>query len=378
MVKRIKIALNYSYDENWIGGTYYIENLIFALNALKDEEKPQLFIIADEIAYQKLIEKILYPFISLHRTYDDRNIVLKFLNKISQKYFNSSSFEKKTSVDALFPYSFPVSYLESKKDIFWIPDFQEHFYPMFFSKEELKKRKDWQNTIINSENFLILSSQNSFSNYKEIYPNSKLKPFILPFAVTLPDLSSVNFRQIKIEFNLKNVYFICPNQFWIHKGHITLINAIAILKQKGIEITVYLTGKTEDFRFPGYYSELEELINNLSLKENIISLGFLDRKVQLLILKNALAVIQPSFFEGWSTVVEDSKALNKLVIASDIEVHKEQLQDMDAVYFENRNPNSLAYKIENYIEIIKSKDLNYDYKKDVIAFGANFLDFVKK
>lgn len=378
MAKRIRIALNYSYDENWIGGTYYIENLIFALNALKDEEKPQLIIIADEITYHRLIEKIHYPFMSMHRTYDDRNIVIKFLNKITQKYFNSSSFAKKTSVDALFPYSFPVSYLKSKKDIFWIPDFQEHFYPMFFSKEEFKKRKDWQNTIINSKKFLILSSQNSLSNYKEIYPDSKLKPLVLPFAVTLPDLSSLNFRQIKIEFNLKNLYFICPNQFWIHKDHKTLINAVAILKQKGIEITVYLTGKTEDFRFPGYYNELEELINNLSLKENIVSLGFLDRKVQLLILKNALAVIQPSLFEGWSTVVEDSKALNKLVIASDIEVHKEQLQDIDAVYFENRNSNSLANKIQTYIQMIKSKDLNYDYKKDVIAFGANFLDFVKK
>jgi glycosyltransferase involved in cell wall biosynthesis len=376
MVKRLKIALNYSYDENWIGGTYYIENLIFALNTLNEEEKPQLIIIADEIAYQKLIEKIHYPFISLHHTYDDRNIFLKFINKIFKKYFNSNSFEKKITVDALFPYSFSVSYLDSKKDLFWIPDFQEHYYPMFFSKEELKKRRDWQNSIIDSEKLLILSSQNSYSHYKEIYPNSKLKPFILPFAVTLPDLSSVNFSQIKNEFNLKNEYFICPNQFWIHKDHKTLINAVAILKQKGIEITIYLTGKTEDYRFPGYYNELEELINNLGLKENIISLGFLDRKVQLLILKNALAVIQPSLFEGWSTVVEDSKASNKLVIASDIEVHKEQLSDLDAVYFENRNPNSLASKIENYMEIIKGKDLKYNYKKDVIAFGVNFLDFV--
>jgi hypothetical protein len=167
MGKRIKIALNYKYDENWIGGTYYIENLIFALNTLKDGEKPQLIIIADESAFHQLKEKTQYPFIKLHRTYDDRNLVLKFLNKISLKYLNSRVFEKTTSVDTIFPYSIPISYLKSKKDIYWIPDFQEHFYPMFFSKEELKKRKDWQNSIINSEKFLILSSQNSFLNYKD-------------------------------------------------------------------------------------------------------------------------------------------------------------------------------------------------------------------
>ncbi len=42
-------------------------------------------------------------------------------------------------------------------------------------------------------------------------------------------------------------------------------------------------------------------------------------------MQNSLAIIQPSSFEGWSTVVEDAKALNQNIIVSDIAVHREQL-----------------------------------------------------
>jgi glycosyltransferase involved in cell wall biosynthesis len=38
----------------------------------------------------------------------------------------------------------------------------------------------------------------------------------------------------------------------------------------------------------------------------------------------AAAVVQPSRFEGWSTVVEDAKALGRPLIVSDLPVHVEQ------------------------------------------------------
>jgi len=34
--------------------------------------------------------------------------------------------------------------------------------------------------------------------------------------------------------------------------------------------------------------------------------------------------VQPSLFEGWSTVVEDARALGKPIVLSDIPVHLEQ------------------------------------------------------
>jgi hypothetical protein len=36
-------------------------------------------------------------------------------------------------------------------------------------------------------------------------------------------------------------------------------------------------------------------------------------------------LLQPSRYEGWSTAVEDAKALGKIILVSDLTVHREQL-----------------------------------------------------
>ena len=46
MAKRLKIALIYSYNKDWVAGAYYIINLIQALNRQSDESKPELMILS--------------------------------------------------------------------------------------------------------------------------------------------------------------------------------------------------------------------------------------------------------------------------------------------------------------------------------------------
>jgi glycosyltransferase involved in cell wall biosynthesis len=41
-------------------------------------------------------------------------------------------------------------------------------------------------------------------------------------------------------------------------------------------------------------------------------------------MRGSIAVLQPSLFEGWSTVVEDARVVGRPVILSDIAVHREQ------------------------------------------------------
>jgi hypothetical protein len=41
-------------------------------------------------------------------------------------------------------------------------------------------------------------------------------------------------------------------------------------------------------------------------------------------MRTAAVIIQPSRFEGWSTVVQDAKALGRPLLCSDIPVHHEQ------------------------------------------------------
>jgi glycosyltransferase involved in cell wall biosynthesis len=42
------------------------------------------------------------------------------------------------------------------------------------------------------------------------------------------------------------------------------------------------------------------------------------------VLRHAAAIVQPSLFEGWSTVVEDVRASGRPILLSDLPVHREQ------------------------------------------------------
>ena len=52
----------------------------------------------------------------------------------------------------------------------------------------------------------------------------------------------------------------------------------------------------------------------------------------LFMMRNCVAVINPSRFEGWSSTVEEAKSIGKRVLLSDIPVHREQNPN-HALYF---------------------------------------------
>ena len=120
------------------------------------------------------------------------------------------------------------------------------------------------------------------------------------------------------------------------------------------------SGELSDYRNPSYINLLKSFIESSNIKNHIRILGFLDRTEQIVIMKNSKIVIQPSLFEGWGTVLEDAKVLDKTVLLSDIPVHREQMNNKcylfnpnnsDELCFllENKNPNIENESIENGI-----------------------------
>jgi hypothetical protein len=105
-------------------------------------------------------------------------------------------------------------------------------------------------------------------------------------------------------------------------------------------------------------------------------LGLIDRRKQLKLMQHSKAVIQPSLFEGWSTVIEDAKALSKTVIASDIPVHKEQLND-HGFYFEPHNHTILINRIKDVIRGETNRP-HIDYKNGVKIFGESFMSILNE
>ena len=77
-------------------------------------------------------------------------------------------------------------------------------------------------------------------------------------------------------------------------------------------------------RGSGYAAELHQFVTTHRLEKTIRVLGLLPRHEQVQLMRAAAAIVQPSFFEGWSAVLEECRSLGKQIFASDIPMHREQ------------------------------------------------------
>ncbi|OOQ58073.1 glycosyltransferase [Mucilaginibacter pedocola] len=377
MNDRQKIALSYTYNELWIGGTYYTENLISALNTLPDAEKPHLVILVDNQADERAAKsKLTYPYINFQLGSGERNRLFQFVNKASGRLFKWKPFPQKIKgLQAVFPFYDCVQQSLAKKKIYWIPDFQESFAPEFFTADAIKSIQENQQNIQSSEEHLILSSYDALANFEHLYPAHTVKTYVLPFAVTHPPYQHLDTNWLLGKHGLPRHYFICPNQFWKHKNQLTVLQAVNLLKTKDLEPIVAFTGKTSDYRHPEYFESLQKYVNENGLSNNIKFLGFIDRAEQLKLMAESTAIIQPSFFEGWSTVVEDAKAINKALIASNINVHREQLAGSSAKFFSPNGPEELAELIQTAMTGPAFPPLyeTDNYQSHIEKFGRGFL-----
>jgi glycosyltransferase involved in cell wall biosynthesis len=140
-------------------------------------------------------------------------------------------------------------------------------------------------------------------------------------------------------------FFIVSNQFWKHKNHTALFEALQLLAARNVRPIVVCTGRLADFRDADYADTILQSLHRFGIAQQVVLLGMIARRTQIELMRRSLAVVQPSLFEGWSTVVEDARVLGKPVILSDIAVHQEQ-NPPGAHFFPRDSAAALADSLE--------------------------------
>lgn len=381
MAQRNRIGLIFSYDEAWIAGSYYILNIIHSLKVLPSSKQPRIVIISESYSNFEIVKKEtkykFLEFVQIPIQNPSYNIFERLTNKLGRLIGIKKVFSKKpkrANIQFLYPFEADIAVKQLKK-VNWIPDFQEEFLPEYFSDEEIEIRKNYRKNVISKGDMVVLSSKDSLKHFNNIYPNATANTFVLPFAVTHPNIDGINIEKLRDKYLLPKDFYFVPNQFWAHKNHQIVLDALKILKDKGDQVHVAFSGKETDYRNKDYFQKLKEFVINNGLQNNVSFLGFLDRKDQLCLMKNAIAIIQPSLFEGWSTVVEDAKALGQFIILSDLPVHLEQA-NKNVQFFDPGNAKELADFLQKYNNNRPVKT-RIDYNDNKLNFALNFLELVK-
>jgi glycosyltransferase involved in cell wall biosynthesis len=249
--------------------------------------------------------------------------------------------------------------------------------PEFFSARESRIRDRLFQTLLHHDGDVVFSSEHACSDAIRFYGQPRARTHVLHF-MSVPDPSwNDDPTPVQAQYRLPKDYLIVCNQFWIHKDHKTLFDAIHILAQQRKDIHLVCTGATDDYRHPELFSKLQARIQELGIKAHISILGMIPRYDQIMLMRGASAIVQPSLFEGWSTVLEDARALGKSVIASDFPVHIEQNLE-HAIYFRRGDSSDCARAIlEHYARAILNEAPDQsEMRQRVTAFARSFMDIV--
>ena len=134
-------------------------------------------------------------------------------------------------------------------------------------------------------------------------------------------------------------YLFYPAQFWPHKNHITLIDALASLHAAGAPMKLVLTGSDK-----GNRQYVEDYAAARGLKDSVVFAGFVDTPVLHQLYLNAYAMTFASLLGPDNLPPLEAMALGCPVVCAAFNGAREQMGDA-ALFFEGLDANDAVARI---------------------------------
>lgn len=263
----------------------------------------------------------------------------------------------------------------------WFPDLQHRSLPQLFPAAARWRREIGFRVQIASTRTIMLSSESALRDFRKYYPGAKNKTCTVRFATQpSPALLTANPAEVIAQYQLPEKYFYLPNQFYRHKNHQVVVDALTVLKQRGVDVVVCATGSTEDRREPGYFEHVMAQVRSRGLERQFLHLGMIPLSHVYALLRACNGLINPSRSEGWSSTVEEAKSFGVPMILSDLDVHREQAA-ASANYFGTDDAETLAGHLmrasqDSCVPSIRSLVPGHDER--VAAFAADFASMIRR
>jgi glycosyltransferase involved in cell wall biosynthesis len=134
-------------------------------------------------------------------------------------------------------------------------------------------------------------------------------------------------------------FLLYPAQFWPHKNHVTLVDALALLRERGSPLKLVFTGSDK-----GNRSHVEQFIAGRGLRESVLFLGFVDDMVLHQLYLNAFALLFGSLLGPDNLPPLEAMAHGCPVVCAAFNGAREQLEDA-ALYFEGLDAEQAARQV---------------------------------
>lgn len=322
----MRVGLRLLYNEGWMGGVNYVLNIARMLRSLPENERPHIIFLTAASAAEEIARKHAYLADEIAPIERANELKLDFVYPATQI--------------AEAPYDAPWGG--------WIPDWQCRHYPELFAPEERIRRFLQYRTLAEGPAVCVFSSQQAIADTHALLgsnPTTRRHVFHFPAVIDAHHYArpAADIARTRARFGVPERYLIVCNQFWKHKNHLIIVEALALAPE--IDLHVVMTGALDDERWPDYAAKVRGILERPEVADRITITGRIDRADQLDLMLGAGGIIQPSLFEGWSTFVEEARALGLPGLLSDIPVHREQ-SPAGCQFFDPTSAQDLAQKLD--------------------------------
>ncbi len=238
----------------------------------------------------------------------------------------------------LFWITYPARVQVSVPYIYTIWDLGHRTVPYF---PEVSRSPAWEwearetayQQMVYKASYIITGNERGKREILENYPMPGEKVRIVPFPVS----AFCRGKEAAPEFALPAEYFFYPAQFWAHKNHIRIIQALAKLKDSyGLRPGVVFTGSDK-----GNKRYIQEQCRAYGVAEQVIFAGFVPDEVMKYLYTHAVAMVFASLMGPNNIPPIEAAFLGCPVIITNLEGHKEQMGDA-ALYFDGCDAGELA------------------------------------
>jgi glycosyltransferase involved in cell wall biosynthesis len=225
----------------------------------------------------------------------------------------------------------------------YLPDCQHRRLPQFFSAREIIARDDQYSRTLSTANVVVVNSREAKRDLLAMFSPFPSKIVSLPFSAAPEEAwLAANDDSVLSRYSITTPFFLCSNQFWIHKNHKVIFDAIFLAQQEGRKLNFVFTGAMDDYRHSTYVSTLLEQVRELGIAEHCRFLGLIPKIDQIQLMKLAVAVVQPTLFEGGpgGGAIFDAISLGRPTIVSELPVNRE-IEEYVSCYFDPASPRQL-------------------------------------
>jgi glycosyltransferase involved in cell wall biosynthesis len=339
------------HDRDWLGGRNYFASLFQAIEA-HAADRIRITLILGHNTRTTIPEE--FPWLRVLPTPSlDRHHPLWWLSQLERRVRSSDRLLERALRKAgteVLSHSGNLGARSSIPSVSWLSDFQFMRLPDLWQRRHIRRVRRRYRADCEHCDGVIVSSLCALEDLREFAPHCRARAHVLRFVSNRIDprgLPSAN--ALRQRYGLPQRFFYLPNQFWENKNHRLAVDALKLLKGDGRDAHVVCTGKTADGRQPLYFPRLRAHIEALGLSDRFRILGVIPREDSLGLMRAALAVLNPSRFEGWSTSVEEAKTLGAPLVLSDIAVHREQVPT-NGTFINPDSPESLALALRKHMD----------------------------